>query len=205
MFKKMICLFWLALFIISINCMCNVFAESNVTRWSGPKIIEYLNLKMDESTIIRMINILMLSVCKLKDGIKKSEFSYDEINDFYEKNKDTMTLAHQKIYKAYFESRRRSINNYFSKVNNIITFDILKSQYHDCFNLEKMKKEEAITILKKYRKQLKKSTFEGISNLFDIEERDFMSGRELNHVYRLLNKLDKNRDYDEEIIRKRLY
>lgn len=181
------------------------FAECNVTRNSVPKIIELLNLKIDESTIIRMINILMLSVCKLKDGIKKSEFSYDEINEFYLTHKDSMTLAHQNIYKAYFESKTRYINNYFSKVNNIITFDILKSKHNDCFNLEKMTKEEAVTILKKYRKQLKKSTCEGISILFDIKERDFMSGRELNHVYRLLNKLEKTRDKNEEYVRKRLY
>lgn len=179
------------------------FAESNVTRSSGPKIIELLDLKIDESTIIRMINILMLSVCKLKDGIEKSEFSYDEISEFYLTHKDTMTLAHQNIYKAYFESKSRYINSRYSKVNNIITFDILRYEHNDCFNLEKMTKEEAITILKKYRKQLKKSTCYGMMILFDINERDFMSGRELNHLYRLLNKLENSRTVSQDYSRKR--
>ena len=145
----------------------------------------------------------MLSVCKLKDGIKKSEFSYDEISEFYLTHKDMMTLAHQNIYKAYFESKTRYINNRYSKVNNIITFDILRYEHKDCFNLEKMTKEEVITILKKYRKQLKKSTCYGMMTLFDINERDFMSGRELNHLYRLLNKLENSKTISQNYSRKR--
>ena len=60
-----------------IICKTRVIPSFNLT----------LGLDYDPSTINSINARLMLSVCKLKDGITKQKtFSYDEIRSYYEKN-----------------------------------------------------------------------------------------------------------------------
>lgn len=182
------------------------FGMSLIERVSAPKIIEILNLNWKTSAINNCINLLMLSVCKLKDGIyRQREFSLDEIGDYYVRNSSLMNIYHLEYYRRYFDmmSREGNLNGAVSRISDVISYDLIKDIYDDCFKLESTSKEDAIKLLRDDRLKISASTRKGIMTYFGIRYSDLMNGKEKNHVYRLINNLVKRNIlvfHDEQVL-----
>ncbi|MBR6820720.1 MAG: sigma-70 family RNA polymerase sigma factor [Bacilli bacterium] len=169
------------------------FGDNIPNRMSLPKIAQELKLDYSESTFIHLIDEVMLSVCRYKEGIKKLvTFNYDEIKEYYLKNKDSLGWKEQ-YYLSYFDrcdngSNRVNGNIYF--INYPIIFDMIQEKYDNYFNLDKVDREYVIDVLRKYGHNILKRVRNELMFMFDISGRSFMSGKEINHVYRVLYGLD---------------
>ena len=161
-------------------------------RLSVPEIIKELNLDVKDSSVNKAANYLMLSVCKHMDGIRKSHtFSYEEIKEYYELHKDEMNYYHKQFYLRYFDKfdNPRRITGIVSGVSYVIMNDLLRDKREDYITLDKLNRERAIYLIKKY-KELSNSTKKELMYMFDIQGREFMNGKDVNHVYRLLYNVD---------------
>ena len=160
---------------------------------SLPQIKKELNINYKETTIDRLINYYMLSFSKLQSGItKKEEFSYDNIKNYYLTHQNEMKSFVKISFVNYF--KRTQNNNYHflkkSNINDIVLFEMLKENNHNLFELSTTNRDIVKNILKKYNKIINKKVRNDLMYLFNISEKEFMSGKEINHLYRILNKLD---------------
>lgn len=161
-------------------------------RLSVPEIIKELNLDVKDSSVNKAANYLMLSVCKHMDGIRKSHtFSYEEIKEYYELHKDEMNYYHKQFYLRYFDKfdNPRRITGIVPGISYIIMNDLLRDKREDYITLDKLNRERAIYLIKKF-KELSNSTKKELMYMFDIQGREFMNGKDVNHVYRLLYNVD---------------
>ena len=168
------------------------YGNSSMYRYSLPKITEELRLEYSESTLIKLIDEVLLSVCKYRDGIrKKFDFSYEEVCEYYERNKDTLGWR-QREYDSFFRrfGNRNKLNGKFYFVNNSIVYDLIQDKYPDYFRLSSCTKEEAIELLKRYNHIMLNSVRLELMAIYEISERHYMSGKEINHVYRILHNMD---------------
>ena len=74
----------------------------------------------------------------------------------------------------------------------IIT-DLIVATYPDAFKLNISTRDEVIDIIRKYGKNLKKRVRMGLMSRYDISEREFMNGKDINHVFKMLYTLDTRR------------
>ncbi len=165
------------------------FGMSGKEKMSAPKVIKTLGLDYDPSTINSINARLMLSVCKLKDGITKQKtFSYDEIRSYYEKNFANIPQYYIKYYDQYFRNvqNRRIIKGEKAPVSYFIITDLIVATYPDAFKLNTSTRDEVIDIIRKYGKNLKKRVRMGLMSRYDISEREFMNGKDINHVFKML-------------------
>lgn len=173
------------------------FGMDGQERLSIPEIKEKLKLDNNSSTLNILIYNLMLSVCKLKDGIKKDKtFTPEQIYNYYINNYSNMSEYNQKIYQDYFAKiqKIKNINNQYIKLNNNIIFDLIKDTYPNPFILETATKEDILNLIKQYDKKLSYHVKKALMERFDIKEREFMNGKELNHVFKLLDILDTRKE-----------
>lgn len=157
-------------------------------RQSIPEIIKEYDLGVAESSINKAANYLMLSVCKYKDGIRKSHtFTYEDIKRYYEIHSKDMNSYHKKFYLRYFEKYEnpRRITGIVPGISYVILNDLLRDSRDDYITLESLNREKAIYLIKKY-KDLSNSTKKELMYMFDIQGKEFMNGKDVNHVYRLL-------------------
>ncbi len=184
------------------------FGMNGEERKGAPEIIKELNLDLQVSAINRVISNLMLSVCKLKDGILKEQtFSLEDVYSYYLKNHMKMSYLHRQYYLRYFNriTNSRNINGLSEKLSYNIINDLIKDIYPDAFDFSTANYDEVLGLIKKYGKDLKKSTRDELMALYGIRERDFMSGKETNHVFKLLDTLDRkllSLDNQELLLRK---
>lgn len=171
------------------------FGMSGEERLEVPEIIEKLNLNFDPSTLNKTIVTLMISCCKLKDGIKKiNYFSYEDICEYYINNSNSMNSSHKAYYENYFKrANRKEVNGTSGKISYFILTDLIIAHYPDAFVLANATREEVFNILNKYGKQISKRVRKSLMRYFDIQERELMNGKDINHVFRLLNVLDMKR------------
>ena len=170
------------------------FGMNGEERKGAPEIIKELNLDLKVSAINRVISSLMLSVCKLKDGIlKEHTFSLEDVYAYYLRNHMNMTYQHKLYYLRYFNrvTNNRNINGISQKLSYNIINDLIKDIYPDAFDFSTASYDEVLGLIKKYGKDLKKSTRDELMALYGIRERDFMSGKETNHVFKLLDTLNR--------------
>jgi len=172
------------------------FGEDNIKGLSIPEIINKLNLTNSQTTVSNMLSSFMLSFCKLRDGIVKDGFSYEEIQEYYNNNFMNMSEEKLRIYGNYFKRKNnvKIINGKASNVSDIISYDLLKSGNPDFFSMGATDRDEIFSILKKHFKNMSKSTREYLMFRFNISYRSLLNGREINHVYRLLDALDNGRN-----------
>lgn len=170
------------------------FGMSGEEKMGALEVIKKLDLSYDESTINNINNTLMLSVCKLKDGISKQKtFSYDEIRSYYEKYEIFQYC--NKYYEQYFKNvkNRRIVNGEKAPVSYYIIADLISANYPDAFKVERATRDEVMNIIKKYGKQLKRNVRFSLMSRFNISEREFMNGRDINHIFKMLYTLDTKR------------
>ncbi len=173
-----------------------VFGMNGEERKSVPTIIEELHLDLKTTTVNRVVWELMLSVCKLKDGVTKEQtFSLEEVYSYYLKKHKEMPYYHKVYYLRYFKriTDNRNINGTKEKLSYYIINDLIEDIYPDAFSFKKATREEVIAILKKHYHELKKTTRNELMAIYEIREREFMSGREINHIFKLLDTLESKR------------
>ena len=172
---------------------------------------EKLNLTYEVSWINKTILDYMLAICKLKDGITKSrQFTYDEVMEHYLKFEKTIPPIVKASYKRYFDRMDNNKYTYVKRpnINEVIICDILKEKYKFYVDVSSLRREQVINLLKKYYKGIDSSIRDELMYLFNITEKEFMSGKKLNHLYRILNNLDnkilleKNSSYKKQMNRK---
>ena len=165
----------------------------NGERKSITSVKEELDLDYVPSAIGNMIYNLMLSVCKLKDGITKNKsFTIDEIKEYYEKYYDKMTDYYKKNYNRYLNAveKSRSISGVKVQQPYSIMADLIMDKYDDAFSLKNATKQQILSLLKKYNKKLTNRIKTNMMHRFDIRKRELMNGKDINHVFKILNTLD---------------
>lgn len=175
------------------------FGESILGGMSVPKIKEYLNIPFNTSTINKFIFTLMVSIYKFREGITKDELlTYENILSYYERGKNEMNSHKRKLYE-------NCLNNELNKLiytrpfnQTTIIFDLLKEKYPNYFDLDKVDRKEVIKILRKIYYALDLKTAQTLMSLFEISEREFMNGKEKNHVFKILNRLESLKRQNEE-------
>jgi len=176
------------------------FRMNGVDKKSVPEIIDILELSYVTTTVQDTIYNLMLAVCKYKDGIRKNSiYSYEDVFNYYEKNKDSLPPYKKEIFEGYLNGGKSRRINQLNELSGAILYELLKDENKLQFDLSCSKKE-VINIIKKYGKMLPVSTKEALMDKFSIREREFLSGKEINHVYRILDNLTKKYVKEESTI-----
>ncbi len=167
---------------------------------NAEEIQEILGLNMNTSTILKIVESLAIGVFKYQMGIRKENaFSVQEVRDFYENNKDRFIPEEITLFKRFF-------NKSFGidiKMSEDLTYLLLKAKNPKCYNILSSNKLLTFKILKKFKKQLSKSSIATLMFYGKIPEREFMSGSEINHVFRLLNVLDRKLAVQDSVNRAR--
>ncbi|HAB66141.1 MAG TPA: hypothetical protein DCE23_02115 [Firmicutes bacterium] len=166
------------------------FGISEMRRLSIPEIKERLNLPQQTTAINNSIYQLMVSVCKLREGIKKTnEFTLEEIISYYERHKDEMDCIHKVYYERFFKriNNTQEINGKKSKIPTMITYDLLKEREANLFHLSTASKEEIKSILNNPNYILDSKTKHTLSDI--VNPYGNLDGRDINHVYRIINSL----------------
>lgn len=167
------------------------FGMNGEEKLAATEIVKKLNLDVDVSTINRIIANLMLSFCKLSDGITKiRSFSYDEIYNYYSNN--DVPNYRKDNYENYFRRARekKTVNGLKEKISNNIIADLIIATYPDAFTIDNATEGEVKQILKEHGRLISKRVRRGLMGKFGIREREYMSGKDINHVFRLLHTLD---------------
>lgn len=162
--------------------------ENSLCRLDTKEIKQQLGIKMDSRSISRMIDRLVLGVFKYKDGIRKENtFSLEEIKDFYKQNANNLSQDEIILFKKFFAKDLESD----CKISEDLTFLMLKSKYPEYFDISKASKDEILTVLYKYSGEYSKMVRNTLMFYGNISERELMSGSDINHVFRILNNLDR--------------
>lgn len=172
------------------------FGMDGEERMSIPAIIEKLQLDFEAQTINKTINSLMLSVCKLKDGIKKDKtFPFEQVYSYFNDNYEDIPIYRKKIYQKYFDrvKSQKNINGLGFKLSNEIIYDLIKANYSNTFELENATREEVLELINKHGKELNRKIKAELMGRFDIRERDYMNGKDINHIFKMLYTLDTKR------------
>ncbi len=178
---------------LAIKIFNMAFGMNGEERKSVPVIIKELNLDLKVSAINRVISNLMLSVCKLRDGILREQtFSFEQIYDYYLRNYQKMSYQHRVYYLRYFNklANSRNINGLRENLSYYIINDLIEDIYPKAFDFETATRDDVLALLKKYGKELRKSTKNELMALYDIKEREFLTGKEINHLCKILDNLD---------------
>ena len=184
------------------------FGMDGEERMSVPTIMEKLQLDFGSTTINKIINSLMLSVCKLKDGIKRENtFSFEIVYSYFTSNYIDIPIYRRKIYQKYFNrvKSQKNINGLGFKLSNDIIYDLIKANYSNAFELEKTTREEVLKLINKFGKELNRRIKSELMGRFDIKERDYMNGKDINHIFKMLHTLDTRRkklDFQTLVLKK---
>ncbi len=173
-----------------------LFGINEKEQLSTNEIITKLNLNCNSNVVNRIVINLMLAVCKYKDGITyKKTFTSEDVYNYFMEHGNEMTPSTRNLYASYL--RKISKAHVKGKGSEYIPYhiltDLLIASNPQAFALNWATKEEVKTILRTYGKKLTPKTKTKLMEIFDIRERELMNGREINHVYRLLNTLDMKR------------
>ena len=76
--------------------------------------------------------------------------------------------------------------------NEDIIFNVIKKHHPDFFDLDEVEYHKVLKILKDYGNKMKEDIKKYLMAVFEIKERDLMSKREINEVFRIIDKLEKN-------------
>ena len=160
-------------------------------RLTIPEIINYLKLDMNNSAVNRVANNLMLCICKYKDGIRNNiPFSDEDIFKYYQEHANEMNYQHKLFYLRYLARIKKGgiLNGISVKISNVILYDLLVDNYN-VLSFEDLDRNKVIELLKNKGKMFSSTTRNELMALFSISGRDLMNGKDINHVYRILDKL----------------
>ncbi|MGN1372335.1 MAG: RNA polymerase sigma factor RpoD/SigA [Candidatus Coprovivens sp.] len=169
------------------------FGMNDGLRMSIPEIIKKLNLDMEQTSTNRAVNNLMLAVCKYKEGIRAgNSFSYEEIKRYYMLHEDEMTYYKKQFYLRYFKRMESScrLNGIVSGVSYVILYDLLKEKNPYIYTPDNLDRDSVIKIIRKYGSLITNATKRELMAIYEITPREFMNGKDINHVYKIFNAVD---------------
>lgn len=166
------------------------FGMNEMRRLSIPEIRERLGTDLQVTALNNAIYQIMIAVSKLKEGIKKTkEFTYEEILSYYNRHVSEMDSIHKVYYERYFKrvNANKELNGRKTKIPEMISYDLLKEQEPNLFHLNTATKEEIQSILNNPNYNLDSKTKYTLLNT--IHPGEELGGREINHIYRIINSL----------------
>ncbi len=169
------------------------YGMTDELRISIPEIKKRLGLEVEITTINKTANNFMLSICKYQEGIRAAKhFSYDDIVDYYERHKDTMSSYYKQFYIRYFEKvkRQNRLNGVIPGVSYVILYDLLVEKNPDVYTFDNLDRDTVLKLIKQHGKNLSGAVRKELMALYEIRTREFMSGKEINHVFRIFNNID---------------
>lgn len=158
-----------------------------------PEIRRTLGLSLENSSVNRAANSLMLSVCKHKEGIRAGNtFSYEEIRKYYDEHASEMKSTHEVYYKRYLDRMEKTdrLNGLVPNISFAILYDLLKSTNPQVYNYDNLDRDNVIKLLKKYGSELNRRVRKELMAIYEISPREFMNGKDINHVYKIFYTLD---------------
>lgn len=162
--------------------------ENSLVRLDAKEIKQKLGLSISSRAISSMIDRLVLAVFKYKEGIRKeNSFSLREIKDFYRNNSNNLSSDEIALFKDFFDKYLES----GFKISEDLIYLMLKDKFSDHFDISKASKEDILKLLRQYSGCYPKMIKNTLMFYGNILERELMSGREINHVFRLLANLDR--------------
>lgn len=175
------------------------FANTQVKNMCAKEIIEELNLNRDDKSVIKTLYNLIMAVCRYKKGIRKEHnFTYDDVKKYYMRHKNEMNATHEKYYLMYFKRHlKEDANRNKEMINKAILIDLIKERQKEYADINELGRDEVINLLKQ-RNFSTKVTHELLNRIGETE-RVVMNGQELNHIYRLLNRLEKSIKNDQTL------
>ena len=162
-------------------------------RMSIPEIIKKLKLNTEQSATNRAANSLMLAVCKYKEGIKPgNSFTYEEIKEYYRLHESEMTYYKKQFYLRYFKKVENSyrINGLIPGVSYIILYDLLVDRNPNIYTRDNLDRDTVIQLIRKYGSLMTNAVRRELMAIYEITPREFMNGKEINHVYKIFNAVD---------------
>ena len=174
------------------------FANNQVKNMSGREIVDELNLARDEESVNKTIYQLILAVCRYKKGMRKEHsYTFEDVKDYYMRHKDEMPAYREKIYLTYFKRHlKENAHRNREYINKIILKDIIKERNPEFNEIEELTYDEVVELIN--HNHFSSKVLNSLLNKIGETERLIMSGQELNHVYRLLNRLDKSVTLDNK-------
>ncbi len=156
------------------------------------QIIKRLNLNMKAETLKEIIYNFMLSICKYRDGIRKENtFPIEKVKMYYEQYQSILSGDERIKFCHYIERYEKSTISNSPKMNRTILYKILESEMGNHFSMRTATKEQVFQLLKKHSNSFSNSTRRALMIKFGITKREFMTGKEMNHVLRILDDLHK--------------
>ena len=184
------------------------YGMSDGLRLGIPEIKRKLELEAELSSINRAANNLMLAVCKYQIGIKTSHtFTPQEIKEYYELHKDEMPSYKKQYYLRYFKKLDNSkrLNGITPGVSYVILYDLLKSNNPNIYTFDNLDRDTIIKLIRKYNKDMSNYLKRELMAIYEISPREFMNGKDINHVYKIFYTLDeklKEKGYEGPIKKK---
>ena len=101
-----------------------------------------------------------------------------------------MNYQHKLFYLRYLARIKKGgiLNGISVKISNVILYDLLVDNYN-VLSFKDLDRNKVIELLKKKGKMFSSTTRNELMALFSISGRDLMNGKDINHVYRILDKL----------------
>lgn len=155
------------------------------------EVAKMMNTNISDHTLNSILTEFMISICKYRMGIKKDNtFSHEQIVDYYNRHKNKLSKENLLAFLHYFDRYKKTTSLISTYVSDSITYLLLKETKENRFKIYTTNRNEVLTILKNKKYRLDKKVRHSLMQLFDISEREFLTGQEINHVIRTLYALD---------------
>lgn len=156
------------------------------------RLVVYLNLNRDEKSVNKTIYNLIMAVCRYKKGIRKEHtYTIEDVKDYYMRHKDEMVPSQEKLYLTYFKRHLKEDAHRNKKlITKLILKDIIKERHPEFNEISELNHDEVVALIK--HMHFSSNVLNTLLNKIGETERIIMNGQELNHIYRLLNRLNKN-------------
>lgn len=175
------------------------FGNSGIENLALPAIISKLKLDKTPSRVCDMIGRFMLASKKHQDKIyKEKTFTLDEIVNYYNSEKQHMAEYKKKIYECHIKATLRCKNRKVANIPIEILYDLIRAKYDGGTDIFALKREAAIELLGRYKKQLVPTVKKTIMSYYHISYRELLSGQELLTVYKILDKMDRKEKEEQK-------
>lgn len=186
-------------FDIAVQIYNKFFRIENIQRKSISQIKNELKLECHTTAISNLLLNYMVAICKFRDGyININPYSYEEVLCFYNKYFDVLPMYKKTIFEKYLNRMSNVYVNSTGYLSDVIIYELMLENGDTVFDVSNSNKQAVMTILRKYGKNISSTIRSCLYFKFDISDRDLMNGKELNHVYRILDKILKLKKNENE-------
>lgn len=113
------------------------------------------------------------------------------------RHKDEMPPSQEKLYLTYFKRHlKEDANRNKELINKLILKDIIKERNQGFKDISVLSHDEMIELIR--NRNFSPKVLNTLLNMIGETEKVIMTGQELNHVYRLLSRLNKTVRLDDK-------